>query len=953
MKRFSRILSWLLCIAMVAAMVPAVVSAAGETDAINFGDFVKDATSRCTIDVTNEGSAVRLATTNQGNDTYTFQGVNANIDHTKDLVLTQTINVTELAGGADPWFGDFTGWLNDTNSVRNAFDFWMSDTADASEGKAVAFSLGRLFYNGDGKWSSIADNPPLRLRVYQNGNKAYTDILLGKMQGETFELSVCWNVDESVDVYVDGTLKGTVKNATLNTTSLFGDDTIGFHYTTNGAKASDVTVSNMSLKAVDPSMVNFNGFVKNASDRCVVDVTNIGAAVRLATTNQGNDTYTFQGTSATIDHSMDLVWTQTMSVADVVSGGDPWFGDYTGWLDDNNSVRNAIQFWMSDTADASEGQAVVFSLGRLYNSNWNSYNGNVPLILRVHKNGSKAQTDIDLGVYLNTEFELSICWNADNSVDVYVDGELKGTVADATVNTTTLFGDDTIGFHYTTNGAKASDVTISNMSLVAQTPVVPVYKDFNDYALMTQGNAVVSIENDGNKVHASLTSGSTNEMVMTTTDARVDHSKDMILTQYIDPINLSVQGDPSFSDYNAWYDGTNNMRNAYNFWISDKADAGEGAAVVFSVGRLWHSSLNKDGSKMLLRVHQNGTKVQTDIVLKEYSTDPFELSVRWNANNSVEVYVDGVLVSTVANATINTTTLFGNDTVGIRYFTHNANGAPGEVAISNMSLTAIEPEVPAEPVVSVNGEEYTSFADAYAAAGAEDVIVLLDNISVADWTLSKNVTIDVNGFAMEAAVAAVENNAVIYGKDSATDNYDAAACGSMKVTGAVVVGVEGYLAVADDQNAYSFHAYEVKLTHVSLDPANDALGYKAELKGDQTVMNHVTAFGFNLWVDGGEVKTFVTTGKQTVTLRLKGIMKSGGGEMNINANAFVTFDVDEGKTSADYTTTMKETIQTVDAAWSSYTEAQQQAVRALLSNYTEEIESWNLNNIFPKIDIPV
>ena len=50
---------------------------------------------------------------------------------------------------------------------------------------------------------------------------------------------------------------------------------------------------------------------------------------------------------------------------------------------------------------------------------------------------------------------------------------------------------------------------------------------------------------------------------------------------------------------------------------------------------------------------------------------------------------------------------------------------------------------------------------------------------------------------------------------------------------------------------------------------------------------------------------------------------------------------------------MKQTLQMVDAAWSGYTDAQKTAVRDLCNRFSQIIEEWKLENIFPIIDIPI
>lgn len=190
--------------------------------------------------------------------------------------------------------------------------------------------------------------------------------------------------------------------------------------------------------------------------------------------------------------------------------------------------------------------------------------------------------------------------------------------------------------------------------------------------------------------------------------------------------------------------------------------------------------------------------------------------------------------------------------------------------------------------------------------------------------------------------------------DSATDDFEGEH-GSANVTGAVdpfaEVNGKNYLVIGEN-GAYSAHCYDVAITHISLDPANDALGYKAQILGDDTVMSQVTSVGFNLWVDGGNVVTRSMSAKREVTLRLKNILGSNGGEMNINATAFVSVG-DHTETTELQTTTMKQTLQLVNGAWNGYTDGQRSAVKTLCDKYFDTVSGWELYNIYPELYLPV
>ena len=194
--------------------------------------------------------------------------------------------------------------------------------------------------------------------------------------------------------------------------------------------------------------------------------------------------------------------------------------------------------------------------------------------------------------------------------------------------------------------------------------------------------------------------------------------------------------------------------------------------------------------------------------------------------------------------------------------------------------------------------------------------------------------------------------------DSATDGYEGAYGKITAVNGnyASVItvttagGMRRYVAIAEE-TGISFHRYYAAVTAVSLDPSHDALGYKATIRGDEKVMDAIEGFGFNMWIKGGKVKTYTKTGSftdnQVVTLRLKNILAHNGGELDISAQAVVKFrHVDDLVVGSTQTTTMKATLQAVNAAWEDYSDVQKQAVLDLCGKYAIT-KTWELNNILP------
>jgi len=248
-----------------------------------------------------------------------------------------------------------------------------------------------------------------------------------------------------------------------------------------------------------------------------------------------------------------------------------------------------------------------------------------------------------------------------------------------------------------------------------------------------------------------------------------------------------------------------------------------------------------------------------------------------------------------------------------------------------------------DPVASVDGVEYGSFYDAYAAASDGQTVKLLTTVGEGDpieLEMTHDLYIDLDGWYFYADVTA--NGYTVYGKDSNTDTYDSEDYGAVELSGQVtVVSQDGYMAYDWGQGTYSFHAYELKLLAVSLDAANDALGYKAQFFGDEVVCSMVTGFGFNMGVQLQKTytKAGTLTNGQIFTLRLKNILACNGGEMDITASAFVSFG-ETTKTTDPHSTTMRATVEAVNDNWDSYTDDQRAAVLDLYAKHSAVIDGW-------------
>ena len=158
----------------------------------------------------------------------------------------------------------------------------------------------------------------------------------------------------------------------------------------------------------------------------------------------------------------------------------------------------------------------------------------------------------------------------------------------------------------------------------------------------------------------------------------------------------------------------------------------------------------------------------------------------------------------------------------------------------------------------------------------------------------------------------------------------------------MVVGILPVAAFATDSTEPS-----VTITHISLDPAKDALGFKASVNGS---LDAVTQIGFAFRVNGGAEKVYKLTKTPEdgiFSARVKNILANDGGEATLEAYAFVVINGETVKSDWQ-STSMKDTLQAVNNAWytAGYNQTQKAAVKTLCETYMAQTEAWNLGNIF-------
>ena len=193
--------------------------------------------------------------------------------------------------------------------------------------------------------------------------------------------------------------------------------------------------------------------------------------------------------------------------------------------------------------------------------------------------------------------------------------------------------------------------------------------------------------------------------------------------------------------------------------------------------------------------------------------------------------------------------------------------------------TTDKPEI-AKIVGGGNETIYRSLADAVQAYTGTGYIQMLKNSTEPGFTVSKDVTLDLNGKTVTFdGTLTVAEGKTLYGMDSTTDNYDGTKAGKIvgTVTGTVAPvhktsakTVDGYdslrYVAIKSENSYSFHRFNISVSgyRFELKAPECALFFIGKFQGDEAAKNHLTKLGFTLTdIDGAEEKYGCTiTGKK-------------------------------------------------------------------------------------------
>ena len=261
---------------------------------------------------------------------------------------------------------------------------------------------------------------------------------------------------------------------------------------------------------------------------------------------------------------------------------------------------------------------------------------------------------------------------------------------------------------------------------------------------------------------------------------------------------------------------------------------------------------------------------------------------------------------------------------------------------------------------------YESFAQAYESCGEQAYIQLLWDVEVA-LQLDKDLYVDLNGHTMTGTLQTGDYR--IYGMDCKTNNYENSsgyfACTDAEgkllqvqthwATTTQMTGlIRSYLPVRTDRG-WSFNRYYLGLTHITLKPATNGVGYKAYFVANSTVcdaLSDTDTFGYALRLDGGRSITRTMDGYtsgRVVTLRVDHYDVKNYGEAGLSAKVFMTLADGTVLESSEHTITLRSLVETINREYSRFDAEKLQATAAMiLANPT--MQDWDVENILQYIN---
>jgi len=236
--------------------------------------------------------------------------------------------------------------------------------------------------------------------------------------------------------------------------------------------------------------------------------------------------------------------------------------------------------------------------------------------------------------------------------------------------------------------------------------------------------------------------------------------------------------------------------------------------------------------------------------------------------------------------------------------------------------------------------------------------------TTADWSLSQDLYIDLNGFDLSGTIKT--NGYTVYGMDSATAEYDCEELGyftcvdesgeklvpARHVKTDVSGAVRRYMTI-ETAEGYSFHRFYLAITHVTLRPGTDGLGYKMLYCGDfmvQDQLNAADALGMELQLEGrGSVRAYKAAAdvisSKAVTVRIDNWDVENHSETPLRATAYLRLADGTKITTSTSSVTLRQQVEAISSQYERFSVARLDLVRALIGRYPV-MRTWKVDNLF-------
>ena len=334
-----------------------------------------------------------------------------------------------------------------------------------------------------------------------------------------------------------------------------------------------------------------------------------------------------------------------------------------------------------------------------------------------------------------------------------------------------------------------------------------------------------------------------------------------------------------------------------------------------------------------------GTPVFNGNVAQLYVENADSVTLADNLETTISVAAP--YVGKIATATTDKTACLTSGTIGLTY------NADEQAIYANGLLQASD------------GTTFATLADGLS-SGDHSVFTLLSD-HVGNTEISGNVWLNLNG---NTYTGDLSGTGTLYGYDTATDKYTTENIG--RIEGTVTCNVASnflgttadigttkrYMAIADE-TGYTFQRFHVQVTHMSINPGKEAVGYKATVYGSDAVLANIDTVGYTLqlghFTPASAQKTFDPE-KTVVTLRVDHYGIQTYGETNLTASASITLKDGTTVESKSVTFTFRQMLEAMDDVLDTLSNPQIFAIKTMCMKYAATTEGWDLPNITGWVD---